>query len=105
MKTMSINSASKKLESLTKRSETNIYPLAKNSFVYKEVLSVIKEGKKELRPVFSQGSSWSNSSLQDHSVKLTFVLNLIGIEFTTTNDAPRGGKTGFLINITTKFRK
>ena len=36
--------------------------------------------------------------------ELTNVLNQLGIEFTKGNDAPRGGKTGAFVKITTKIK-
>lgn len=102
MKTLTINSASKKLESLTVRSETNKYPVSKTSIAYKSVKQII-EGSKTIRPCYTSGSGRFTSN-QDHTNETTSLLSKIGIEFTLTNDAPRGSATGNLITITTKIK-
>jgi hypothetical protein len=60
------------------------------------------KGQKEFRPVFSQGSNWKSSSLIDKTNELQFAFRILGLNFTTTNDAPRGGKTGVRIDLITK---
>jgi len=65
-------------------------------------INEILSGEKEFRPVFSQGSNWKSSSLVDKTNELQSALRMLGLNFTTTNDAPRGGKTGVRIDLTTK---
>ena len=62
------------------------------------------EGRKEFRPVYSQGSSWKHSSLFDRRAEFTKILDLLSIEYESGNDAPRGGKTGAFIKIITKIK-
>ena len=99
MKTSTKNSAEKKLAKLVATKE-----ISKTSIVYGWINELI-EGRKEFRPVYSQGSSWKHSSLFDRRVEFTTILKAMGIEFVSGNDAPKGGKTGAFIKITTKIRK
>lgn len=99
MKTLTKNSAEKKLAKLVANKE-----ISKTSIVYGWVNELI-EGKKEFRPVYSQCSTWKYSSLFDRRLEFTKILNAMGIEFVSENDTPKGGKTGAFIKITTKIRK
>lgn len=85
-----------RLEKLADKKEVN-----RSSMVY-NWCSALKTNEK-LRPVFSQGRSWKNSSLIDKTYELTSLLDKLKIKYTTGNDAPRGGKTGFFVQIDTKF--
>ena len=75
--------------------------ITKNSLVYKWISEII-DGKKEFRPIFTQGSTWKNSSLVDKSVEFETVLRNLNIDFSISNDSPRGGKTGYRFDINTK---
>lgn len=96
MKTTKNTVLVKRIEKLVLNKE-----LSKNSLVYAWV-SKMKSGE-EFRPVFSQGSSWKHSSLVDKTNELEVVLRKLNISFLTTNDAPRGGKTGIRIDVLTKI--
>lgn len=74
---------------------------SKNSIVG-TMISGIKTGDR-LRPIYSQGRTWKHSSLVDKSTELKYTLRLLGVEFITGNDAVRGGKTGYFVEITTKI--
>jgi hypothetical protein len=102
MKTLTAKLATKKLNDLTIFSETNKYPLAKNSMAYKFAKEVI-EGKKQIRPCYTSGSGRYCTN-QNHTDATISVLEKIGIEFILTNDSVRGGLTGNLITITTKIK-
>lgn len=102
MKTLSVKSASSKLEKLTIKSETNQLPISKTSIAYKFVQDIIS-GAKRIRPCYTSGSGRFTSN-QDHTESLKVLLNKMGIEYTFTNDSPRGGLTGNLITITTKIK-
>ena len=93
MKTTSKSALAKKIAKLN---------ISKNSLVYGWITTL--ETNQVLRPIFTQGSSWKYSSLVDKEFELTNVLNQLGIEFTKGNDAPRGGKTGAFVKITTKIK-
>lgn len=77
--------------------------ISKNSLVYAWILEAI-EGKGKFRPVFTQGSTWKHSSLVDKTNELSIALRQLKLDFVLTNDAPRGGKTGALITVTTKIK-
>ena len=102
MKTLSVKSASSKLENLTIKSETNVRPISKTSIVYRFAQDIIS-GAKSIRPCYTSGSGRFTSN-QDHTESLKMLLNKLGIEYTLTNDSPRGGLTGNLITITTKIK-
>lgn len=74
--------------------------LSKSTLVYGWV-NEIANGVKEFRPVFTRGSG-RFVSLKDKSLEFESVLKILGIEFISLNDAPRGGKTGYRIDILTK---
>ncbi len=99
MKTTKNTVLAKRIEKLVSAKELN-----KTSLVYGWVNSII-EGETEFRPVFSQGRSWKNSSLVDKTNELESVLRKLKLNFSTSNDAPRGGKTGVRIDILTKVLK
>lgn len=71
---------------------------AKNNIVG-NLLADIQQGKK-IRPIYSSSGSWKHSSLIDKSFQLKIVLKEFGLQFVEGNDAPRGGKTGYYIEIT-----
>lgn len=96
MKTTKSTTLAKRIEKLVAAKELN-----KSSLVYGWVSTLASN--EILRPVFSQGSSWKHSSLVDKSNELITILRKLGIEFTTGNDAARGGKTGYFVKITTKI--
>ena len=89
----------------TKRSVLNAkiekLNFAKNSMVG-NMIKNLNTGDK-LRPVYSTGGSWRFSSLRDYSVELKKNLIDLGISFETGNDATRGGRTGYYVQITTKI--
>ena len=96
MKTTKSTSLAKRIEKLVANKE-----LSKNSLVYGWVSNL--STNELLRPVFTQGSTWKHSSLIDKTNELTKVLRLLSIDFIIGNDAPRGGKTGAFVKITTKI--
>jgi hypothetical protein len=96
MKTTKVTSLAKRIEKLVSTKELN-----KNSLVYGWV-NLLLTGEKEFRPVFTQGKTWKYSSLVDKTLELQTILRKLNISFSTTNDAPRGGKTGVRIDILTK---
>lgn len=75
----------------------------KKGSIARDWLIEIANGKKTIRPVYSQGSSWKHSSLHDRRYEIETPLKKLGIEYQTGNDAPMGGKTGAFLRITTKI--
>ena len=98
MKTTKSSVLAKKIEKLVKLKELN-----KTSLVYGWLQNILN-GETEFRPVFAQGRSWKHSSLVDKTRELEAALRLLGLSFSTTNDAPRGGKTGIRIDILTQVK-
>jgi len=98
MKTVTINSAQKKLNKLVESKQ-----ISKTSIVYGWVNDFIN-GEKEFRTVYSQGTSWKYSSLVDKTQEFRNILDKMGIEYIVGNDAPRGGRTGEFVKITTKIK-
>ena len=103
MKTIQSKTLVKKLEALTIRGAENRFPIAKQSIAYRMVLEVIN-GAKGIRPCYTSGSG-RNTSNQDHTRAVESILKQLGIEYTLTNDSPRGGLTGNLITITSKIKQ
>lgn len=93
MKTITVKSATNKLNKLN---------LTKNTVAYKMVVKII-EGKTYIRPCYTSGSGQFTSN-QDHTAHICKILTDLGIEFILTNDSPRCGLTGNLITITTKIK-
>lgn len=94
MKTTTINSLKKRIQ------KANIN---KTTIVYGWVNEILT-GKKEFRPVYSQGSSWKHSTLFDRTREFSATLDILKLEYKIINDAPRGGKTGVKLTIITKIK-
>jgi hypothetical protein len=71
---------------------------------YREGVDLIHNPKSICRPC-----SWSRSkgycNLRDMSYNVMDALDLLGIDYETGNDAPKGGKSGDFIKLTTKGRR
>jgi len=76
--------------------------LTKNSLVYIWLKNLTNKNN-IIRPVFSQGSTWKHSTLIDKSDELINILRRLKISYSSGNDAPRKGKTGYYIEINTKI--
>lgn len=98
MKTTNKTSLVKRIEKLIASKELN-----KNSLVYGWVNQILN-GETEFRPVFTQGSSYKYSSLVDKTLEFETILRKLKLSFSTSNDAPRGGKTGVRIDVLTKVK-
>ncbi len=99
MKTTTSISVTKKLAKLTEQGIVR-----KNTIIYQWVNEMIN-GKTEFRPVYSQGSSWKNSTLFDRRNEFSALLTALKINYVSGNDAPKGGKTGAFVKITTKIKQ
>ena len=89
------------MKTITLQKRIQKLDLNKSSLVLK-MLNNLSTNEK-IRPIYSQGSSWNHSSLVDKSQELKAALRLLKLKFEEDNDAPRGGKTGYFIKITTKI--
>ena len=98
MKTTNKTSLVKRIEKLIVSKELN-----KTSLVYGWVNQILN-GETEFRPVFTQGSSYKYSSLVDKTLEFETILRKLKLSFSTSNDAPRGGKTGVRIDVLTKVK-
>lgn len=92
-----------RLEKLTKETHPTLgfRMLSKNSKHYQLAAEVIS-GAKEIRPCYTLGSGRFISN-HDHTAATCALLDRIGVKYTLTNDAPRGGLTGNKITIKTKI--
>ena len=92
-----MNELLEKLDALTKRTPGNVMPLAKNSLDYKMIKNAIL-GNGWIRPNVASGRGryWRVS---ENANTVEFFLNRMGIPFESGNDAPRGGKTGYFIDL------
>jgi hypothetical protein len=97
MKTTKASVLARKIETLVAKKE-----LSKNSLVYNWISKM--ESNETFRPVFTQGTTWKNSSLVDKTNELETILRKLNISFSTSNDALRGGKTGVRIDVLTKIK-
>lgn len=78
-------------------------PISKTSKAYEYVMTIINDGVKMLHPNYTSGSG-RYISIQEHASATKDLLKKLGIEFETGNDAPRGGKCGEYIKITTVIK-
>lgn len=99
MKTTKNTVLAKKIEKLVVAKE-----LRKGTIVM-DWLNLAMTGTKEFRPVFTQGSTWKHSSLVDKTFELQTAFRKLGLSFSTTNDAARGGKTGCRIDLITLVKQ
>lgn len=100
MKTTKKTAATKRLLALT---DYFGKPISKTSKAYGYVLSVINDGVKVLHPNYTSGTG-RYISIQEHAEATKDLLRKLGIEFEAGNDAPRGGKCGEFIKITTVIK-
>jgi hypothetical protein len=103
--TKQLNFATMKKETLQARIEKHLYTkggsLAKK---YEEVVELLNNPERTMRPVYWAGHS-RNISLHDSSANLEQGLSLLGIDYETGNDAPKGGKNGYFVRLTAKGKR
>lgn len=94
-----------KKETLQARIEKHLYTksgaLAKK---YEEVVELLNNPSRTLRPVSWYGRG-RHISLHDNTANIEQGLSLLGIDFETGNDAPKGGKNGYFIRLTAKGKR
>lgn len=93
LKTISIKSLESKINKLN---------ITKSSIVYGLIKSLLNK-ETVLRPVYSQGKG-RNTTTVDRSDEVKRILEQLNLRFSISNDAPRGGKTGYRIDILTKIK-
>ena len=57
-----------------------------------------------VRPCYTSGRGRFTSN-QDHAADTKALLDLLGLKYTSGNDAPRGGATGQWIKVSTKIER
>lgn len=94
-----------KKETLQARIEKHLYTkggaLAKK---YEEVIELLNNPERTMRPVYWAGHG-RNISLHDSSANLEQGLSMLGIDYETGNDAPKGGKNGYFVRLTAKCKR
>ena len=86
------------------------YKGSKTSKAYQVIIDLVEGNNSTcmiwnglIRPVKNAGSGRFHS-YADYTRDITAMLDLLGIRYTTGNDAPRGGKSGNWIKILTKIQ-
>ncbi len=94
-----------KKETLQARIEKHLFTkggtLAKK---YEEVVELLNNPERTMRPVYWSGHG-RNISLHDSSANLEQGLSMLGIDYETGNDAPKGGKNGCFVRLTAKGKR
>ena len=92
-----------KKETLQKRIKKHHYTkggkLAKK---YEDVIELLNNPERVMRPIYW---GYKGRTLHDNSANLEWGLYALGIDYTTGNDAPRGGKNGYYVKLTAKGRR
>ena len=92
-----------KKETLQKRIEKHLYTkggkLAKK---YEDVIVLLNNPERIMRPIYW---GYKGRTLHDGSANLEFGLQALGIDYEAGNDAPRGGKNGYYVKLTSKGRR
>lgn len=92
-----------KKATLQTRIEKNLYTksgtLARK---YEDVIYLLKNPGKVMRPIY-----WCDRgrSLHDSHENLEHGLAVLGVDYTTGNDAPRGGMNGYFVKLTAKGKR
>jgi hypothetical protein len=76
---------------------------SKSSKAYQYIMEVINGNTNIIRPCYTNGSG-RNITIQDHTLSCTILLDKLKLKYEVANDAPRGGKVGTFIKITTKIK-
>ena len=92
-----------KKETLQKRNEKHLYTkggkLAKK---YEDVIESLNNPEHVMRPIYW---GYKGRTLHDNSANLEWGLHILGIDYEAGNDAPRGGKNGYFVKLTSKGRR
>ena len=92
-----------KKETLQARIKKHLYTkggkLAKKD---EDVIVRLNNPERVMRPIYG---GYKGRTLHDGSANLECGLQAIGIDYETGNDAPRGGKNGYFVKLTSKGRR
>jgi len=78
--------------------------LNKNTIIYQWMVSIVNDGCMKFNTVYSSGRYWKTSKLMDYNNAFKMALSSIGMKYREDNLAPKGGRTGVHIFITTKIK-
>ena len=92
-----------KKETLQARIKKHLYTkggkLAKK---YEDVIELLNNPDRIMRPIYR---GYKGRTLHDGRANLEWGLHILGIDYTIGNDAPRGGKNGYFVKLTSKGRR
>ena len=92
-----------KKETLQARIKKHLYTnggkLAKK---YEDVIVLLNNPERIMRPIYW---GYKGRTLHDGSANLEWGLHILGIDYEAGNDAPRGGKNGYFVKLTSKGRR
>lgn len=66
---------------------------------YEEVIELLNNPDKIMRPIYWRRKG---DSLHDSHENLEYGLLILGVDYETGNDAPRGGLNGYFVRLTAK---
>lgn len=69
---------------------------------YEEVMELLKNPNRVMRPIYWRGKG---DSLHDSHEALEYGLAILGVDYETGNDAPRGGLNGYYVKLTAKGKR
>lgn len=93
-----------KKETLQARIEKHLYTKSgKLARKYDEVLELLNNPTRIMRPIYWRRKK--GYSLHDSHEALEYGLTIIGIDYETGNDAPRGGMNGYYVKLTAKGKR
>ena len=93
------------MKSLAKRIEENLTTKSGSiKLIHTEALNLIQNPKSTCRPCYRTRSK-GYCNLHDSSHNVTSTLDLLRVDYETGNDAPKGGKAGDFIKLTSKGKR
>ena len=69
---------------------------------YEEVIELLNNPDKIMRPIYWRRKG---DSLHDSHENLEYGLSILGVDYETGNDAPRGGLNGYFVRLTAKGKR
>lgn len=94
-----------KAETLQKRIEKNLFTKAgKLAVKYEEVMELLRNPCQTIHPIHWRVSG-RHVYITGNNYNLENGLKLLGIDYETGNDAPRGGMNGYYVRLTAKGKR
>ena len=92
-----------KKETLQARIEKHLFTKSgKLARTYEEVIELLNNPNRIMRPIYWRAKG---DSLHDSHEALEYGLAILGIDYETGNDAPRGGMNGYFVKLTAKGKR